>query len=111
MTLARSVLRAFDRPGGRGLLARYTTWHVPVVATRCGGISELVEDGATGFLVNERDKSVLADRMAQLAEVPQLRHDFGSAPRNRVDQQFNLDRQYTAFADLYRRIAVEIATQ
>lgn len=44
---------------------------LPVVATRHGGIPELVEDGRTGWLVGEHDVEALAERIAHLAQHPQ----------------------------------------
>ncbi len=78
---------------------------LPCVATRCGGVGELVEDGATGFLADERDTGTLAERMTQLSADPELRRGFGSAARERVNQQFNLDKQHLAFEGLYRRMS------
>ncbi|HEX9050134.1 MAG TPA: glycosyltransferase, partial [Anaeromyxobacter sp.] len=45
---------------------------VPVIATRLSGIPELVEDGASGLLVPERDAAALAGAMARLAGDPAL---------------------------------------
>ena len=38
----------------------------PVVASRVGGIPEMVDDGETGFLVESEDEAGLADRLAKL---------------------------------------------
>lgn len=45
---------------------------LPVVATRIGGIPELIEDGVTGFLVEPGDVAGLAVRLRALAEDPAL---------------------------------------
>lgn len=52
---------------------------VPVVATRHGGIVEAVEDGVTGFLVDERDDAALADRLLMLLTNPDLNTRMGEA--------------------------------
>lgn len=62
----------------------------PVVATRVGGIPEVVEAGVNGFLVEPGDVAGLADRVAQLIADPALRTRLGEAGRARVEQQFTL---------------------
>ena len=62
---------------------------VPVVATRVGGIAELVEDGVSGFLVAPGDPAVLADRVCQLLADPELRSRFGEAGRRRGEAEFD----------------------
>jgi glycosyltransferase involved in cell wall biosynthesis len=50
---------------------------VAVIATRCGGPEEIVEDGFTGFLVDIDDDAVIADRMARLLSDPGLAAAMG----------------------------------
>ncbi len=51
----------------------------PVVASRVGGIGEMITDGETGYLVDPGDEHALADRLALLLESPRLRRLMGSA--------------------------------
>ena len=60
----------------------------PVVATRVGGIPEVVEDGVNGFLVEPGDVTGLAARVAQLIADPALRVRLGEAGRAKVEQNF-----------------------
>jgi glycosyltransferase involved in cell wall biosynthesis len=60
----------------------------PVVATRVGGIPEVVEDGVNGFLVEPGDVAGLAERVGQLIADPALRVRLGEAGRARVMQNF-----------------------
>ena len=60
----------------------------PVVATRVGGIPEVVEDGVNGFLVEPGDVSRLAERVTQLIADPALRNRLGEAGRVKVEQDF-----------------------
>jgi glycosyltransferase involved in cell wall biosynthesis len=50
---------------------------VAVIATRCGGPEEIVEDGVTGFLVDIDDDAAIADRMARLLSDPGLAAAMG----------------------------------
>jgi glycosyltransferase involved in cell wall biosynthesis len=56
----------------------------PVVASRLGGIPEIVEDGVTGYLVPPGDVDALRDRLAHLLDRPRLAAAMGAAARERV---------------------------
>ena len=60
----------------------------PVVATRSGGIPEIVRDGETGFLVDIGDVEALATRVAQLIEDPVLRTRMGEQAHIAVENKF-----------------------
>ncbi len=51
-------------------------YRLPIVATRAGGIPELVADGANGFIVPVNDHFALADRLCALIESPDLRESM-----------------------------------
>ncbi|WP_017653693.1 glycosyltransferase family 4 protein [Fortiea contorta] len=68
---------------------------LPVVATQIAGISELVENGVNGYLVPPGDVVTLADRVAKLLADHQLRHQFGTAGRAKVQQEFNIYHEVT----------------
>jgi L-malate glycosyltransferase len=63
---------------------------VPVVATRTGGIPEILEDGKTGLLFDPDDVSGLAKRLDQLAALPHLRASLGAEGRRWVEKCFDL---------------------
>ena len=74
---------------------------VPVVATRVGGVTEIVENGKTGILVEPGDASALAEAILRLLSDEDLRKSMGKAARLRVVELFsweqiveNLLRQY-----------------
>lgn len=52
---------------------------VPVVATRATGLSEVVQDGVTGILVDRGDADMLADALVRLLEDTNLRTQMGRA--------------------------------
>jgi glycosyltransferase involved in cell wall biosynthesis len=56
----------------------------PVVATRVGGIPELVIDGITGFLVEPGDRDGLRSALQRLLDDPALRRRMGAAARAAV---------------------------
>lgn len=60
----------------------------PVVATRVGGIPEVIKDGENGFLVEAGDVEALAAKVALLLDNPDLRHEMGEKGRARVEAEF-----------------------
>lgn len=71
----------------------------PVVATRVGGIPEVVEDGVNGYLVEAASVEALADRVSRLVADPALRVRLGEAGRVRVEHDFTT-RPVREFEDL-----------
>ena len=65
-------------------------WSLPVITTREGGIPDVVEDGVSGYLINQRDISALADRILFLVEDPEKRISMGTAARERFIKKFTL---------------------
>ncbi len=73
----------------------------PVVATRAGGIPELVREGETGFLVPKRAPEALAGRLIQLLEDPPLRARMGEAGRRMAEREFALNHNLDSLLRLY----------
>jgi glycosyltransferase involved in cell wall biosynthesis len=73
----------------------------PVVATRVGGIPEVVADGVSGFLVPHANPQALAEKLLMLAEDPELRARMGQAGRGIVESKFNLSRIVEELLSLY----------
>jgi glycosyltransferase involved in cell wall biosynthesis len=61
---------------------------LPVVASRLGGVPEIVADGETGFLVEPGDVDELHDRLALLLGDPSLAAQMGRRARERVVERF-----------------------
>jgi glycosyltransferase involved in cell wall biosynthesis len=76
----------------------------PVVATRVGGVPDVVRDGEDGFLVDPGAVDDLADRLAQLANDPDLRRRMGKAGRARVVPRYGVDRLIDDVDRLYREL-------
>jgi glycosyltransferase involved in cell wall biosynthesis len=76
---------------------------LPVVATRVGGVAELVVDGETGLLVPPSDPRALAAALQRLLDEPELRGRLGAAGRTRVEEHFALDSFLQSHLDVYRR--------
>jgi glycosyltransferase involved in cell wall biosynthesis len=63
---------------------------LPVVATRVGGVAEVVEDGVSGFLVPPGDPTALAQAMEKIeALTPEQRRAMGARGRALVEQRYS----------------------
>ncbi len=74
---------------------------VPVVATAVGGTPEVLDEGATGFLVPSGSPSALAAPIVRLASDASLRERMGTATRDRVREQFSFSAQATNYRQLF----------
>ena len=74
---------------------------IPVVATRVGGNSELVNEGVTGRLVPPADPVALMQAMISYFDNQALARQHGAAGRKRVEESFSLQRMVDAYHDLY----------
>ncbi|NJR45167.1 MAG: colanic acid biosynthesis glycosyltransferase WcaL [Hyellaceae cyanobacterium CSU_1_1] len=64
---------------------------VPALSTYHSGISELIEDGKSGYLLPERDVSGLASKIEILINDLELRTIISLAGRQKVEQEYNLE--------------------
>jgi glycosyltransferase involved in cell wall biosynthesis len=76
----------------------------PVVATKVGGVPDVVDEGETGFLVRPRDTHALAERLEILARDPERRAAMGAAGRERVLERYAVDRLVDDVDRLYREL-------
>jgi glycosyltransferase involved in cell wall biosynthesis len=65
------------------------SWAIPVVSTRHAGIPEAVEEGITGYLVDEGDSAGMAELIVRLAREHGLRHSLGHAGWCRAKEHFS----------------------
>jgi glycogen(starch) synthase len=77
----------------------------PLVASRVGGLPEVVEHGETGMLVEPDDSRGLAEAVTFLLEHPAEAARIGLAARGRIRKTMSLDRSVDAYDDLYRTLA------
>jgi glycosyltransferase involved in cell wall biosynthesis len=73
----------------------------PVVATRVGGLAEVIEDGVTGHLVPPGDAGALAAAIVSLLTDPDRARTMGQAAAHRVRTQFTLTGMVSAIEAVY----------
>lgn len=79
---------------------------VPVVATRVGGVAEIIVGELTGMLSPARDTHDLAQHLLRLAADPKLRSRMGQAGLQRVRKRFSFDAMTAQYDRLYRSMGV-----
>lgn len=94
---ARALLHLinFDEPFGLSVIEAMACG-TPVIATRRGSMPELIEDGVTGFLVDNQEETLIAIERA--GEIDRAR------VRQSVAERFSVDRMVDAYIALYRDI-------
>jgi glycosyltransferase involved in cell wall biosynthesis len=79
---------------------------LPVVATRVGGIPEVVENGRTGLLAAASDDDALARHILRIAADPDLAAALGRHGRQRARSAFGEDTMVSAYRSSYAKMFV-----
>ena len=75
----------------------------PVVCSRIGGISEIVDDGTTGLLFEPGDSEDLTEKVRYLWERPELMDKMGRAGRKKALAEFTPARYYERLMSVYNK--------
>jgi len=81
--------------------------HLPIVATNVGGVSEIVEDGVTGFLVNRNDHRDMSKKILRLAIDKKLRNKFSVASNEKFKTKFILSLMLKKTNVIYQKLLQE----
>lgn len=76
----------------------------PVVAGNSGGISDAVQDGVTGFLVDPADDTMIADAIIAILRTPEGAATMGKHAQRRVETQFQWPMKAAALQKLLEEI-------
>jgi glycosyltransferase involved in cell wall biosynthesis len=78
---------------------------VPVVATDCGAVRDLVADGREGYVVPVGDPAALAARLGTLLDDPRMRAEMGERARRRAEAEYSIERTAARFQELVTGLA------
>jgi len=84
---------------------------VPVVATRIGGIPEVVTEGETGYLSDVGDTAKMAADTMRLLTDEDLRRTFGEKGREQALQRYGSDKIIPEYISFYEKVLGEVGTQ
>lgn len=102
-TIDLLVVPALREPFGLVILEAMA-WGKPVVATRAGGIPEIVVDGKTGILVSPRDPGALAASISRLLRDKELALRMGQAGRAHFENSFAMEKMMGKIQDVYENV-------
>jgi len=108
---ASVVLLTSDYEGTPNVLLEAMACGLPVIATRVGGVPDIVQDSETGFLLEPEDCDGLVAATAQLMNDPDLCLRMGHAARAFVEKNHSLARLPAYLSELYRLALPERQTQ
>jgi len=77
---------------------------LPVVATRCSSLPELIEDGVNGYLCELGDVDGFAEKINLLAASPSDRKAAGLSSRARIEEHFTLDHMVAQYRRLFDNV-------
>tara|TARA_B100001123_G_C15260905_1_gene1006542 strand:- start:94 stop:1209 length:1116 start_codon:yes stop_codon:yes gene_type:complete len=74
---------------------------LPIISSTVGGISEVVEDGKNGFIIEPGDKSALKSKILELANSPDTRLLFSKANWKKAREQYSLEENIERINNIY----------
>jgi glycosyltransferase involved in cell wall biosynthesis len=94
-----------DREGSPLSVMEYMAAGLPIVATRIGGIPDLIDDGVHGLLVPPRNEHALSSALERVLTDDRLRSRLGDAARERQEREFRLEDAIRRVEALYEELA------
>ena len=76
----------------------------PVIATNVGGVSDIVQDGITGYLVDLDNDNIFSEKLSDLIKDSEKRKQFGVAGRKIASERFSKHRLIKETEQLYRSL-------
>jgi glycosyltransferase involved in cell wall biosynthesis len=76
----------------------------PVIATRVGGVYQVVTDNETGLLVPPSDSVRLAERIAELLDNPKCAQRIGAAACWKVELEYSVDKMIEETTAVYGQV-------
>jgi len=104
LSLMDILVQPSRQEGVPGAILEAMAMRKPVVATRVGGIQEVVSHGESGLLVEAEDVHGLAQAIILLAQDPQLRRRLGERGRQIAFHDYSIDAQMDKLQAIYREI-------
>jgi glycosyltransferase involved in cell wall biosynthesis len=94
------------REGMPVALLEAMSYGLPVVATRVGGILEVISGGSDGLLSYPKQPAAMAHNIIQLVENEGLRRRLGKNARKNISQFFDIKKIAVRFASLYSELLI-----
>lgn len=79
-------------------------YNLPCISTNEGGISNIIEEGCTGYIVEKKNPQALAEKIAYLIDHPEIRQAMGEAGREKYLKEFTLERFEERMVEVLKNI-------
>lgn len=93
-----------DREGAPVSILEAEATGLPIVSTIHTGIPEIVINGKTGFLVQEKDTNAMAKSLNKLIKNPELRNAMGKAGRTYVETHYDRRKEIDELEKLFHKL-------
>ena len=77
---------------------------VPVVASRLGGVIDIIEEGKTGLLVTPKDSKAMAKAVIRLLRSPELVDSFSKNAQEKIKNNYTLDHMALRTLEVYKEL-------
>ena len=94
------VLSTFTE-GISNALLEFMSLQKPVVITGGGGCAELVENNENGFVLEQGNYQILAEKMIQLLDNEKALADFGKKSKQIVENKFEIKKMISQYENVY----------
>ncbi len=84
---------------------------VPVIATRSGGVPELITDGENGYLFPVGDVDSMAARAIEILSNPELQRRLGRNARETAERKFNESLIVPVYRNFYERVMNQVSSR
>ena len=98
------IMPSIEREGLPKALIEAMSLGIPVIATKVGGMVELVEDNVNGLLIPPKDSVALSEAILKLYKDHKLRADLAVAGKRTIDNQFNVELMVKKTIDVYKAL-------
>jgi glycosyltransferase involved in cell wall biosynthesis len=100
------VLASINEGMGRAILEAMASG-LPVIATKTGGIPELIQDGVNGILIPTKNSQMISDAVLKLIRNPNLRQHYGENGLKSVTEKFGIEMMVKNLESLYDNLMKE----
>jgi glycosyltransferase involved in cell wall biosynthesis len=104
--LDMTILPSLHKEGLPNVLLESMSMGVPVVSSNIGGVSEIVIDGETGYMVEPRNKSALADATKKVWLNQNNYQKMAVNARNLIVNQFDKETQFERFISYFHTLKI-----
>ncbi|MDD5568664.1 MAG: lipopolysaccharide heptosyltransferase II [Candidatus Omnitrophica bacterium] len=97
VVLATTTHEAFGR-----VIVEAQASGVPVVATKVGGVVDIIENGRTGLMVAPSDPQSMAEAVIKIYKDPELARNFAEAAYQKVKERYSVELMVDNTLDVYK---------